>query len=399
MVGTSIANESLKSPAPSLPFEGIARADGPILRQKVPENLEFPFAALAGFNTPNEQFYVRSHFPTPALEANSWRLKIEGLIRQEMEFTLDMILRMVRQTRVATLECAGNGRIFLDPKVDGAQWELGAVSNASWTGVPLADVLAQAGMKANAIEVILEGADEGEAAEKPRPPGKIHYSHSIPISKVDDVLLAYQMNGEPLPPSHGYPLRAVVGGWYGMASVKWLRRIVVTDRPFRGYFQGIDYGYWEHQQGIPIRVPITEMNVKAQIARPSLHEVVPAKSAYRIVGAAWTGDCEVTSVEVSTDGGKTYSMATLLGGPIRHAWRFWEFTWNTPSCPGTYTLMARATDARGNTQPAERNPDFDNYVVFHTLPVEVAVKPEAVLSPGHEPIAPAGKAAQLADYR
>lgn len=399
MVGTSIGNESVKSPPASLPFEGPPRSDGPVLRQKVPENLEFPFPALAGFNTPNEQFYVRSHFPTPALSADSWRLKIEGLIQQEVEFTLDTILKMARQTRVATLECAGNGRIFLDPKVDGAQWELGAVSNARWSGVLLADVLARAGIKANAIEVILEGADEGEAAEKPRPPGKIHYSHSIPISKVDDVLLAYQMNGEPLPPSHGYPLRAVVGGWYGMASVKWLRRIVVTDRPFRGYFQGVDYGYWDHEHGMPIRVPITEMKVKAQIARPSLHEVVPANTAYRIVGAAWTGDSDVTNVEVSTDGGKTYSKATLLGEPIRHAWRFWEFAWNTPACPGTYTLMALATDARGNTQPAERNPDFDNYVIFHTLPIEVEVKPEAVLPPGHKPIAPARKAAQLADCR
>jgi DMSO/TMAO reductase YedYZ molybdopterin-dependent catalytic subunit len=374
MVGKTAVIKKVRSPAASLPFVGRPRIDGPIIRQKVPENLEFPFPALADFTTPNEQFYVRSHFPVPALNAKSWRLKIEGEVNQELELALPAIVKMRSDTRMATLECAGNGRIFLNPKVDGAQWELGAVSNARWTGVPLGDLLTLAGVKPGAVEVIFEGADKGAAVEKPTPPGEIHYAHSIPLCKVDDVLLAYQMNGRPLPASHGFPLRAVVGGWYGMASVKWLSRIVVTDRPFRGYYKGADYGYWEHEHGIPIRVPITEMKVKAQIARPSLHEQVPRNSDYRVVGAAWTGDSDITVVEVSADGGKHYSPAKLLGEPVRHAWRFWEFNWRTPSAPGSCTLMARATDARGNSQPAERNPDFDNYVIFHTLPIEVEIK-------------------------
>jgi DMSO/TMAO reductase YedYZ molybdopterin-dependent catalytic subunit len=291
-----------------------------------------------------------------------------------LNLTFDEMVKMPAQKRMVTLECAGNGRVFLVPKENGAEWELGAVSNAEWTGVRLADVLAQGGVTPEAIEVIFEGADEGQPDEKPTPPGKIHYARGIPVSKVDDVLLAYEMNGEPLSQSHGAPVRAVVGGWYGMASVKWLTRIVVSDQPFRGYFQTVDYAYWNEQAGMPIRVPLAEMKVKAQISRPAFHDVVPAKSEYRVVGAAWAGEPEVVIVEVSTDGGKTYSPATLLGEPIRHAWRFWEFSWKTPSSPGTYILMARATDSNGKSQPSEHDKNFGSYVIDHTLPIEIEVR-------------------------
>ena len=146
----------------------------------------------------------------------------------------------------ATLECAGNSRVFLVPKVKGTQWELGAVGNAEWTGVSLGELLRQAGVKSGAIEVILEGADSGAIAEPPRPAGKIHFARSIPLGKaMDDVLLAFRMNGQPLAPAHGFPLRAIVPGWYGMAAVKWLQRVVVTDRPFNGYYQTVDYAFWK----------------------------------------------------------------------------------------------------------------------------------------------------------
>jgi DMSO/TMAO reductase YedYZ molybdopterin-dependent catalytic subunit len=348
-------------------------AVGQIIRQKDPENLEFPFQSLNTFTTPNEQFYVRSHFPKPAIDVQAWRLRIEGLVDRELQLSLADLMNLPVKQRMVTLECAGNGRIFLVPKASGAQWELGAVSTAEWTGVMLWDVLAKAGVREDAVEVILEGADHGKPDEPPRPPEALRYSHAIPISKAADVLLAFRMNGEPLPSSHGAPLRAVVAGWYGMASVKWLSRIVVTDRPFRGYFQTVDYAYWEEQAGMPIRVPISEMKVKAQIARPALHEVVPANAEYHVIGAAWTGDSEVARVEVSTDGGHRYQPADLLGEPLRHAWRFWEYRWKTPST-GIHTIMARATDARGNQQPSESESKYGNYVVHHTLPIEVIVK-------------------------
>jgi hypothetical protein len=248
------------------------------------------------------------------------------------------------------------------------------VSNAEWTGVLLSDVLALAGTKTTAVEVVFEGADEGHPDESPKPSMPIHYARGIPISKIDDVILAYAMNGEPLSASHGAPVRAVVGGWFGMASVKWLSRIVLTDEPFRGYFQAVDYAYWESLAGMPIHVPITEMMLKAQIARPALHEIIPPNSIYRVVGAAWTGDSLLNKVEVSTDGGKSYSGATLLGGAVRHAWQLWEYLWKTPSVGGTYTLFARAADTNGRTQPSEHDQKFGSYVICHTLPIEVQVK-------------------------
>ena len=152
------------------------------------------------------------------------------------------------------LECSGNGRVFLKPPQVGIRWELGAVSTALWTGVPLADVLDEAGVKPTAVEVILEGADHGEFTEpNPKTPGAISYARSLPMAKAKapEVLLAYQMNGHDLPPRHGQPVRAVVAGWYGMASVKWLRRIIITDRPFHGYFQSFMYATWERQHGLP----------------------------------------------------------------------------------------------------------------------------------------------------
>lgn len=240
-----------------------------IIREKEPANLEMPFATLDGFITPNERFYVRCHFPVPQIEVRDWRLKIEGAVDRPLELNYDQICKMKTRTIAATLECAGNSRVFLVPKVKGVQWELGAVGNAEWTGVPLGDLLNQAGIKSDAVDVILEGADNGTIAEPPRPTGNIHFARSLPKAKaMDDVLLAFQMNGEPLPASHGYPLRAIVPGWYAMASIKWLQRIIVTAQPFNGYYETVDYAYWQRTDTGPTLMPINEMQVKAEIARP-----------------------------------------------------------------------------------------------------------------------------------
>ena len=367
----------LEQQASAPPSAGQRSFPGLIIREHQPENLEFPFSSLNSSLTPNEQFFVRSHFSVPKIELKDWNLRVEGRVERPAVLTYDQLVAMPARTVTMVMECAGNSRIFLSPKVGGLQWELGAVGNAEWTGVPLAEILQQAGLKPDAVEVVLEGADSGEIKKEPISPGKISYARSLPLSKAvtPEVILAYQMNGEPLTSAHGYPLRAVVAGWYGMASVKWLRRILVIDRVFRGYFQTSDYAFWEKRDGLPIQLlPVAEVEVKAEIARPAVHEVVPADSVYRIHGAAWTGDSQIANVEVSTDGGQTWLPAQLLGAPSPYGWRLWEHHWRTPALPRHYTLMARATDARGRTQPTERDAHRGTYMISHIQPIEVEVR-------------------------
>src|SRR5437016_8671821 len=225
-----------------------------------------------------------------------------------------------------TLECAGNDRNFLKPKVKGVQWRLGAVGTAEWTGVPLSVLLDRATLKSNANEIILEGVDGGILEEPKSPPGELKFARSIPLEKARrDVLLAYKMNGEDLPPEHGFPVRAIVPGWYAMASIKWLQRIIVTDRPFTGYYQTIDYAYWNRRAEVAELTPLTEMQIKAEIAKPAEGDIVPANSSVRVHGAAWTANGEITKVELSTDGGVTWTEVKLLGESEPNAWRLWEF--------------------------------------------------------------------------
>ena len=244
--------------------------------------------------------------------------------------------RLPSETRAVTLECAGNGRVLLVPKVEGTQWQLGAVGTAEWTGVPLKSILERADVDPQAVDVVLEAADSGEPTKPSKPAKPIGYARSVPIqfARSGGILLAYKMNGEPLSSAHGFPVRAVVPGWYGMASVKWLTRIVASKQAFQGFFQTVDYAYWQHRDGFPIRVPVTDIQVKSQFARPALGEIVKKGTTYRVFGAAWSGNFAISKVEVSTDGGNHYATAKLLGEPIEHAWRLWEFSWNVPSSAG-----------------------------------------------------------------
>ena len=221
---------------------------GLIIRQKEPINLETPLDQVDSYLTPTELFYIRSHFPAPRLERGTYRLRIDGAVREPLSLSYQQLRDLPSETRVATLECAGNSRVFLVPQVAGAQWELGAVGNAEWTGVLLADLLERAGLEEGACEVVLEGADRGTPKEEPVPPGPISYARSLPRDKATqrDVLIAYLMNGQDLPLNHGYPVRAVVPGHYGMASVKWLTHVHAVREPFRGYWQTSDYGYWDY---------------------------------------------------------------------------------------------------------------------------------------------------------
>jgi DMSO/TMAO reductase YedYZ molybdopterin-dependent catalytic subunit len=349
--------------------------DGKIVHSEEPLNLEMPFEQLDGFITPTEQFYVRTHFPVPKIDKNIWRLRVEGEVEKSFELNYDELLKFESRKIPATLECAGNNRNLLEPKVKGVQWGLGAVGNANWTGVPLSILLERAGIKARAREVILEGADGGKVEDAKSPPGDLKFARSIPLSKARaDVLLAYRMNDVDLPPEHGFPLRAIVPGWYAMASIKWLQRIIVTDKSFTGYYQTLDYAFWKRRGELAELVPLSETQVKAEIARPIEGEVVPANTNVRVRGAAWTSDGEITKVELSTDGGSTWNEAKLIGEAKPNAWRLWEFNWRTPSNPCQQTLVSRATDSKGRTQPVERDPDRGTYMINHLIPVTVEVR-------------------------
>jgi DMSO/TMAO reductase YedYZ molybdopterin-dependent catalytic subunit len=354
---------------------GQSTSGGLIIRQKEPNNLETPFDEVDSFLTPMELFYIRSHFPTPKLEIASYQLHVDGAVRNPFSLSYNELRDMPSETRVATLECAGNSRVFLVPQAEGAQWELGAVGNAEWTGVPLGALLERAGMEEDACEVVLEGADQGTPKEPPIPPGPISYARSLPRDKAiqREVLIAYQMNGRDLPRDHGYPVRAIVPGHYGMASVKWLTRIHAVREPFRGYWQTSDYGYWDHLDGKPVRRALAEMKLKSEIARPRVYETLGANEVYTIFGAAWAGETEVTEIAVSTDGGQTWAKAEFLDPAQRHAWRRWKFDWLTPKKLGQYTLLARAKGADGSVQPDNHDQNYGSYAINHPLPIEVFV--------------------------
>ena len=344
-----------------------------IVREREPLNLEFPFDQLDGRLTPNDLFFVRSHFPAPRLDLREYRLNIEGAVRQSYRLGLPELMAMPAVTRPATLECAGNGRIFLAPKAKGVQWQLGAVGTADWTGVPLPALLERAGVEADASEIVLEGADRGTPNEDPMPPGETQYARSIPMSKAADVLIAYAMNGEALTVDHGYPVRAVVRGHYGMASVKWLTHIRAATESFQGYWQTTDYAYWNCEHGNPVRRPLGAMALKSSIARPRTGETLRAGSSCRIFGAAWSGGTPVVQVELSTDAGRTWRSARFLDDAQQFLWRRWEFDWKVPEEKRVYVLKSRATDAEGNVQPEEHDKRFGAYVIHHTLGIEVAV--------------------------
>src|SRR6266403_2302571 len=357
-----------------MPQDETRLRDGKIVRSEDPLNLEMPFEALDGFITPTKSFYVRTHFPIPKIDKNRWRLRVEGEVERPLEINYGELIKLESQKIPVTLECAGNNRNLLDPKVKGVQWGLGAVGNAEWTGVPLSILLDRAEVKASAREIILEGADRGKLEDPKSPTGEIKFSRSIPLEKARDVLLAYKMNDVDLPAEHGFPVRAIVPGWYAVASIKWLQHIIVTDKSFNGYYQTLDYAFWKRRGDNAELVPLSEMQIKAEIAEPREGETVSANSNVRVHGAAWTGNGEITKVELSADSGSTWNEAKLLGEARPDAWRLWEFDWKTPNRPGKATLIARATDSNGSTQPPERDPDRGTYMINHLLPITVEIR-------------------------
>ena len=355
----------------------IRAAGGPqaglIIRESEPVNLESPFDQLDGYLTPNDLFYVRNHFEAPRLDVDSYELKIEGAIRHPFAISMTELRKMPAVTRTATLECAGNGRDFLSPHAEGVQWQLGAVSPAQWTGVPLTMLLERADLLQDACEIVLEGADRGTPKRLSEPSGEICYARSIDLAKAKDVLVAYAMNGEDLTIDHGFPVRAVVLGHYGMASVKWLTAIRAVTESFQGYWQTSDYAYWDEVEGSAVRRPLGVAALKSAIARPRMRELIAVGQSYRVFGAAWSGDQVVDRIEVSTDDGATWQPARFLDPQCQFCWRRWEFVWQVPEQKGTCILKSRAWDAGGNVQPEEHDRRFGSYVIHHTVGIEVIV--------------------------
>lgn len=344
-----------------------------VVRVREPRNLETPLSNL--FSTDTEKFYVRDHFPAPTIDSKTFKLTVEGHVENKLELTLDELQKMEAVTREIVLECAGNGRVFLVPAARGAQWAYGAVGQAKWTGVPLGAILERAKLKAGAGDVVLIGADRGAITSDPPSPGAIHFDRGIPLAKAkkDEALVVWNMNEAALPAAHGGPLRAIVGGWYGMASVKWLSRIVVLDKPHGGFWQTMDYSYWVRgKDGLPQLTPLTAIQPKAVIASPVDGGTLKAGQANPITGFAWAGENAVAKVELSMDGGKSWSAATIgKSKPLEYT--RWETT-VTPQQKGPLKLLVRCTDDKGNTQPEKRDPDRRTYMINHLIPVDVTVK-------------------------
>lgn len=328
-----------------------------IVRSPRPEDLETPVRLLTTWITPNDLFYVRSHFYTPSIEERAWTLRVDGEVGSALQLTLADLRALPATTQVVTLECAGNGRAFFDPPVAGVQWEKGAVGTAAWTGVRLTDVLRKADVRPSARYLWLDGADRGVG----RAPDFIR---SLPIEKAmdPDTLLAYEMNGQPLPLPHGFPLRAIVPGWEGAYSIKWLTHIQASTRDHDGPFVQAGYRYPRRPVSPGTLVPASEtvplraMPVKSLITAPVDNAAV-APDAIRVAGFAWAGDTEISRVDVSIDAGRTWMEAQLGRDRARYAWRQFEYLWRTPDA-GSYLVMSRATDRRGRTQPivSEWNP-------------------------------------------
>jgi DMSO/TMAO reductase YedYZ molybdopterin-dependent catalytic subunit len=316
-------------------------------------------------------FYVRNHFPVPTINVAGWSLSVEQHVGKALKLTYDDLKRFPSKTVTATLECAGNGRSFLDPKKKGVQWGIGAAGNARWTGVTVAEVLRRAEIKSGAVDIVFVGADRGKKDDD-----EFQFMRSVPLEKAmdQDVLLAYEMNGQPLPVNHGFPLRAIVPSWFGVASVKWLERIIVSDKRFLTAFQSIDYSIWDRRTGVPRMEPITLLQVKSVIASPAAGETLGANMQTTISGAAWSGAADVTKVEVSTDNGRTWNSADLLDPAAKGVWRRWKYTWKTPAQPGEVKLLSRATDSAGNQQPTQRDDDRKNYLINHLVPVVVEIR-------------------------
>ena len=333
-------------------------------------SLEARLENMQGVMTPNKLFFVRNNSTSMDVDSSTWRLSIEGdAVSDPLELSYAYIQNMPSSTLISYLECAGNHRAMFDivngQKADGTQWERGAVGNGEWIGVPLRDVLTRAGITEEAASVLLIGLDEES------PEGGFRRAMSVEKAMHPDTLLAYAMNGETLPKDHGYPLRAVVPGWVGSSWIKWIGRIVVSSQPLWTRNNTTSYvliGEDYPPEGQADGVVVTAQTVKSALALPWPAEL-PA-SRQRVHGYAHSPS-SVSRVEWSADSGSTWNEADLHGPQVQYSWMRFEFTWSP--APGEYTLMTRATDTAGNTQPDTVPFNKKGYLFNQPLPHPVRV--------------------------
>jgi DMSO/TMAO reductase YedYZ molybdopterin-dependent catalytic subunit len=334
------------------PDEGI----GPDELALATRNHGIPLEALRHDLTPPGLHYVLTHYDIPYVpDDTAWQLTVGGLVRRPLRLDLAELRAFPQVTTRVTLECAGNGRALLTPRPVSQPWLVEAVGTAEWTGVPLRLLLAAAGVGPGAVDVVFTGADHGVERGVEQ-----DYQRSLPVDTATggepEVLVAYAMNGAPLPPQHGRPLRLVVPGWYGMAHVKWLRDVSVVDEPFTGFQQSVAYRLRERPEDPG--EPVTRIAPRALLVPPGFPDFMSRTRVVRpgqvpLEGRAWSGRAPVTRVEVSTDAGRTWHETALEPDHgHRWAWRRWRFTW--AATPGEYLLSARATDAEGHTQPLDQ---------------------------------------------
>jgi DMSO/TMAO reductase YedYZ molybdopterin-dependent catalytic subunit len=336
-------------------FGGLQRGDTGkharlIARSARPVDFETPVELLDAFITPNDAFYVRGHMTAPAVDPEAWRLTVDGEVGTPRTLSVAELRALPAVNVTATLECAGNGRAFFDPPVAGIQWRKGAVGTSRWTGARLRDVIAAARASSGATQVWMFGGDRPLGTQPP-------FVRQVPWTKAmdADTILAYDMDGQPLPLLHGAPLRVIVPGWEGAYSVKWLQRLTVATRDYDGFWVASAYRYPMRRvmPGAAVDAkeqgPLTGLVVKSLITRP-LEGATLTAGPVQIAGFAWAGESRIARVEISTDAGATWSAARLTGPDHKFAWRRFEHQ-ATLRADGVHTILSRATDARGATQP------------------------------------------------
>ena len=342
--------------------------------QLAARNHGMPLEVLREDVTPVGLHYLLIHYDIPHVDANAWRLTVDGLVAHELSLSLDDLRALPAHEVVATMECAGNGRARLEPRPVSQPWLLEAVGTGRWRGVLLRDVLESAGVGERAVEVLFTGLDRGvESGEEQL----FQRSLTLGDAHQPDVLLAYQLNGVPLPPQHGFPLRLLVPGWYGMTNVKWLSRITLIDEPFAGYQQA--RGYRWRQSEDDDGEPLSRILPRALMVPPGIPDFMSRERTLRagattIEGRAWSGHAPVTRVEVSTDDGATWRTAQLGDDHLgRWAWRRWSIDWDP--APGRHVLACRATDEAGNAQSTEPRWNVGGYANNAVQRVVVNVQP------------------------
>jgi DMSO/TMAO reductase YedYZ molybdopterin-dependent catalytic subunit len=340
--------------------------------QLAARNHGLPLEALRYPLTPVGLHYLLIHYDVPVVDPADWRLDLQGHVARPQALSLDELRARPATTTAVTMECAGNGRAAIAPRLLSQPWLLEAVGTAEWTGVPLRDLLDGAGPLDGAVEVLFTGLDRGIEGGVEQ-----QYERSLTLedARRDDVLLAYAVNGRPLPPQHGFPLRLVVPGWYGMTSVKWLSSITVLAEPFTGYQQTT--GYRLRSSIDDPGTPVTRMMPRSLMVPPGIPDFLTRRRFLSpgpcvLEGRAWSGWAPIERVEVSADDGTTWTDADLDDPVGPAAWRRWALGWE--AAPGEHTLCCRATDAAGQIQPLEPpwNPGGYANNAVHRVPVTVA---------------------------